>query len=163
MIREWRKWLSTEHSPAGGGTPGYETRDAHPASLVKFAIGLALTLVVAWAGMWWLLGYLGQSQEEGPAAAPFRALHERQLPPLPRIQVNPVRELNEVSEEQSDKIDHYDWVDRNHGVVRIPIDEAMKLILERGGLPARPGGGTSGTRRSQRPAKAKTRTGEGAQ
>ena len=32
----------------------------------------------------------------------------------------------------------YSWVDRNAGVVRIPIDEAMKLTVQRG-LPARPG------------------------
>ena len=30
----------------------------------------------------------------------------------------------------------YGWVDKNAGVVRIPIDAAMKLTLERG-LPAR--------------------------
>jgi len=30
----------------------------------------------------------------------------------------------------------YGWVDRNAGIVRIPIDAAMKLTLERG-LPAR--------------------------
>ena len=30
----------------------------------------------------------------------------------------------------------YGWVDRNAGVVRIPIDEAMKLAIQRG-LPAR--------------------------
>ena len=35
-------------------------------------------------------------------------------------------------------LDSYGWVDKNAGVVRIPIDEAMKLTLERG-LPARPG------------------------
>ena len=34
-------------------------------------------------------------------------------------------------------LDSYGWVDKNAGVVRIPIDEAMKLTLERG-LPARP-------------------------
>jgi hypothetical protein len=31
----------------------------------------------------------------------------------------------------------YSWVDRNAGIVRIPIDEAIKKTLERG-LPARP-------------------------
>ena len=152
-----------EHNPAGGPPPGYETRDANPASLVKFAIGLALTLVVSWAGMWWLLGYLGQAQEQGPAAVPFRALHERQLPPLPRIQVDPVRELNEVRVEQSDAANSYGWVDRSHGVVHIPIDEAMKLILERGALPARPSAADSGAAQSKRPAKTKSGSGEGGQ
>jgi len=30
----------------------------------------------------------------------------------------------------------YGWVDRNAGIVRIPIDEAMRLTTQRG-LPAR--------------------------
>ncbi len=155
--------MSTEHNPSGGGTPGYETRDANPASLVKFAIGLALTLVVAWAGMWWLLGYFGQTQDQGPPAAPFRALRERQLPPLPRVQVEPLRDLDEVRAEQSDAINKYGWVDRSHGVVHIPISDAMKLILERGGLPARANAGASGAAAPQAPAKAQLGQGEGAQ
>jgi len=152
-----------EHNPAGGPPPGYETRDANPASLVKFAIGLALTLVIAWGGMWWLLSYFGQVQQPGPPAVPFRALRERQLPPLPRIQVEPVQELREVQQEQSGAINNYGWVDRSHGVVHIPIDEAMKLILERGGVPARPSVSASGAAESQPPAKAKSGSGNGAQ
>ena len=37
---------------------------------------------------------------------------------------------------EDDVLESYGWVDKNAGVVRIPIDEAMKLTLERG-LPAR--------------------------
>ena len=33
-------------------------------------------------------------------------------------------------------LDSYGWVDKNAGIVRIPIDEAMKLTLQRG-LPTR--------------------------
>jgi hypothetical protein len=34
----------------------------------------------------------------------------------------------------------YEWVDRNAGTVRIPIDRAKALLVERG-LPTRPGAG----------------------
>ena len=33
----------------------------------------------------------------------------------------------------------YGWVDKNAGIVRIPIDEAIRLTLQRG-LPTRKGG-----------------------
>ena len=33
-------------------------------------------------------------------------------------------------------LDGYRWVDRNNGIVRIPVDDAMKLTLQRG-LPSR--------------------------
>lgn len=144
--------MSTEHNQSGGVTPGYETRDANPESLIKYAITLAVTVVVAMAGMWWLMGYFGRVQPLGPAATPFQSLRERQLPPLPRIQVDPVRELDEVRDRQRHEIDSYGWVDRAHGMVHIPIAQAMDLILSRGGLPARQGAGAAA---SQPPAKTK--------
>ena len=151
--------MNTEHNAPGTGTPGYETRDANPASLVKFGIGLALTLVVTWAGMWWLMNYFSRVQQLGPAATPFGKLHEKQLPPLPRIQVEPVHELDEVRYQQRNALDSYGWVDRAHGIVHIPVTQAMDLILSRGGLPARQ---TSGAPGSEAPAKAKSDHGKGA-
>jgi hypothetical protein len=156
--------LSTEHSQSGN-SGGYERRDANPASLVHFCVGLALTLVVAWAGMWWLLGYFGRVQPLGPPATPFQRPEERQLPPLPRLQVEPVLELNQARNQQRAEIDTYGWVDRGHGIVHIPIDRAMDLILERGGLPARPEAGATGatgTHVPAAPAKAKSRRGRSA-
>jgi len=154
--------LSTEHNPSGGATPGYETRDANPESLVKFAITLAVTVLVAMAGMWWLMGYYGRVQERGPAATPVGQLQERQLPPLPRIQVKPVHELDEVSDQQRHAAESYGWVDREHGIVHIPVTQAMDLILARGGLPARQSADTSGAAGSQAPAKAKPAHGKSA-
>jgi len=40
--------------------------------------------------------------------------------------------------EEARVLDSYGWVDRSAGVVRIPIDQAMRLVVERG-LPARDG------------------------
>jgi len=41
---------------------------------------------------------------------------------------------------EEDALKSYGWVDRNNGVVRIPIDQAMKLTIQRG-LPVRTEGG----------------------
>jgi hypothetical protein len=130
--------LSTEHNPPGGAHGAYETRDANPSSLARFAVGLALMLVCVWAGMKWMLDYLGKVQEKdlGQAATPYE--QPRALPPLPRLQVDPVQDLDQVRAEQGGALDSYGWVDRGHGIVHIPIERAMDLILERGGLPARP-------------------------
>ena len=129
--------MSTEHNHSGGAPAGYETRDANPESLIKFAITLAVTVVVAMGGMWWLLGYFNVVQPAGPAATPFTAIQERQFPPLPRIQVDPMHDIAQVRAVQNSSVDSYGWVDRAHGVVRIPVEQAMDMILARGGLPAR--------------------------
>ena len=47
-------------------------------------------------------------------------------------------DLADLREKEDETLNSYGWVDRNAGVVRIPIDEAIKLTLQRG-LPARQG------------------------
>jgi len=130
--------LSTEHNPSGGARGGYEARDANPSSLVHFAVGLAVMLVFVWAGMFWLMKYFSRVQDTGPPATPFEQVSGSRLPPLPRLQVDPVQDLSLVRAQQGGALDSYGWVDRGHGIVHIPIEQAMDLILERGGLPARP-------------------------
>jgi hypothetical protein len=48
-------------------------------------------------------------------------------------------ELKEYRDSQRDILNSYGWVDRAGGVVRIPVDRAIELVLARG-LPVRPGG-----------------------
>ncbi len=61
---------------------------------------------------------------------------ENQLPPEPRLQTNPREDLLKLRASEDATLDSYGWVDKNLGIVRIPIALAMKLTLERG-LPAR--------------------------
>ena len=62
---------------------------------------------------------------------------EDRVPPEPRLQTNPRQDLADLRARGRRACSTtYGWVDRNAGVVRIPIEAAMKLTLERG-LPAR--------------------------
>jgi hypothetical protein len=132
--------LSTEpeQHPAGASPGGYEKTDANPASLVHFAVGLALLLVVVWWGMFRVFEFFKKVQEKdlGAAVTPYE--QERPLPPLPRLQVEPVEDLALVRARQSAALDGYGWVDRGNGIVHLPISRAMDLLLERGALPVRP-------------------------
>ena len=62
-----------------------------------------------------------------PPANPLAAAAPR-LPPEPRLQVRPVRDLHELHEAENTILDHYGWVDRNAGVVRVPIARAIDLL-----------------------------------
>lgn len=44
---------------------------------------------------------------------------------------NPNRELTQLQQGQLDRINSYRWVDREKQIVAIPINEAMKLLVQR--------------------------------
>jgi hypothetical protein len=67
---------------------------------------------------------------------PLAAGQESRLPPEPRLQTNPRQDLRDLRSAEDTVLTGYGWVDKNAGIARIPIGEAMKLTVERG-LPAR--------------------------
>lgn len=115
-------------------SPGYERSDARPGSLLKLGIGLFLILVACFIGMKWMFSYFAKVQQLGPPASPFE--NARVLPPPPRLQVQPRLDLEKYLDSQNRALTSYGWVDKQNGVIRIPIDRAMDLLVERG-LPAR--------------------------
>lgn len=129
--------IDPHKSPNPAGEPGYETRDASIAGLLKFAASLAVVLIVVSFGMDWVFWHFAKTQTLGPAATPFE--NARTIPPLPRLQVAPQKEIHDYWEGEQEILNSYGWVDKHNGVVRLPIDRAMRLVLERG-LPARAAG-----------------------
>jgi hypothetical protein len=59
-------------------------------------------------------------------------------PPEPRLQTNPVRDLDLLRDMEDAVLNSYAWQDRTTGIVRIPVARAMELIVVRG-LPTRKG------------------------
>lgn len=57
--------------------------------------------------------------------------------PAPRLQVVPANDMANWRAYEQHELDTYGWVDRGTGVVRIPIDEAIKLTAQRLGKPER--------------------------
>ena len=112
----------------------HETRDADIRSLVIFAAVLAGTVLLVMWGMARVFHYFGTTQSLGPPASPFA--EARTLPPQPRLQVEPRIELNQLRGGEDAMLHSYGWVDRNAGVVHIPIERAMDLVVEKG-LPMR--------------------------
>ena len=53
------------------------------------------------------------------------------IPPEPRLQVHSHEDLQEYLRAQRERLNSYAWVSRDQGVVRIPIERAMDLVIER--------------------------------
>jgi hypothetical protein len=61
----------------------------------------------------------------------FRKVIEHHFPE-PALQKNPQDDLRRFEREQRAALSGYGWVDRSKGLVRIPIEEAMRIIAARG-------------------------------
>ena len=58
------------------------------------------------------------------------------LPPEPRLQVSAPKDLKQYKAAQEEILNSYGWVDQKAGIVRIPIDRAMDILVQKG-LPVR--------------------------
>ena len=63
--------------------------------------------------------------------------------PEPRLQLAPREDLTALLAREETELTSFGWIDRTNGIVRIPIDHAIDLVLQRG-LPVR---GTNDTPR----------------
>jgi len=122
----------TPHS-AGPHNGGHETTDVNVRPLAIYAGVLALTVIGAMVLMWVLFQfYQAMPVREGGPVSPLTA--ERVPPPRPRLQTMETQGEDLVTNRAVEKqtLTSYGWVDKKSGVVRIPVQRAMDLALERG-------------------------------
>ena len=110
---------------------GHEQSDVSIRPLVMFGVGLFLSVGLALLAMHWLGGYFATHQPK-PAVEPSPLADTRQIPPPPRLQVSPPQDLRTMRAAEDAVLNSYGWVDRDAGVVRIPIDRALELAVEHG-------------------------------
>lgn len=126
------------NKPAGAPDrgKGYEQRDADVGSLLKLAIWLIAVVAVSMVAMKWTYDYYQKVQTRGPMVSPL-VENENVVPPKPQLQAQPRKDLQTYCSDETEKLNTYGWVDQHAGVVRLPIERAMALTLQRG-LPTRP-------------------------
>lgn len=115
--------------------PGYEVSDARPKGMAVFTAALALFSALALAlGAWLATGFTDELERAEPEPHPMR--ETQSIPAGPLLQAYPPDELTRHREVVRRQLEGYEWIDRDAGVVQIPIEHAMELVLERG-LPTR--------------------------
>ena len=134
--------MAEVHLPHGGGShegePAvHETSDVNLRAIFGFLIALTVAAVVINVLVWLLFTYFGvREARQGTPDYPLASRQENRLPPEPRLQTQPREDLRQLREHEDEQLTSYGWVDKNAGIVRIPIDQAMKMTAQRG-LPAR--------------------------
>ena len=53
-------------------------------------------------------------------------------PPAPRLQVDPAQDLAKFRAGEDQRLNSYYWVDKQKGIVHIPIEQAMKKLAKQG-------------------------------
>ncbi|HVB37970.1 MAG TPA: hypothetical protein VND92_05500 [Vicinamibacterales bacterium] len=114
--------------------------------LICFVVVIGVFHLFTGAGFAWLPG----TETANLDVAPMEQLHtesaetprtyplaQPQEPFGPGVQVNPPADLAALLAEEDAILNTYAWVDRENGVVRIPIARAMELLVKQG-LPTRP-------------------------
>ena len=118
----------------------HETSDVNIRAILGFGLGLIVVGIFIHFAIYLLFMFFTSREARVAPEFPLAVGQEHRLPPEPRLQTNPRQDLRDLLKQEDDILGHYGWVDRNAGVVRIPIDEAMKLVVQRG-LPSRQGSG----------------------
>jgi hypothetical protein len=116
-----------------GERPGHEEKDVDVWAVAKFALALVLLCAVALAGLAGLFRYF-QSREARlqPPQVAGDDLKGPSLPPLPRLQTSPVLDLKRMRQDEDQILGSYGWIDRQKGIVRLPIARAIDLLSQRG-------------------------------
>jgi hypothetical protein len=121
----------------------HEHSDINIAALVWSMIVMFGVVLVTAALMWGLFRFLeGQAAARDPKLSPL-AMPMTAMPtttdtpffggaPEPRLMTNEPSNLSDIRTREQQLLHGYGWVDEKGGVTRIPIDEAKKLMLERG-------------------------------
>lgn len=138
-----------DHSTDDGGVhaasaaAGHEVTDVDAGPLAKAGIALAVTVLIGFVCMLIMfrtLIYVQPLYEGTPDPHPLSAT--RALSTEPRLQPDPPRQKGELRRIEDHVLTTYDWVDKELGLARIPVERAIDLLAN-SGLPEKTGTGAS--------------------
>lgn len=112
-------------SQKSGAGSSHETRDVNVRRIVHIVAALLVTCALAMVAADFFLRRVTRYQQAAPPAAPEGF-------PQPQLQRIPAAELQQLQAKFHRDLTSYGWVDRNRGVVRIPVKQAMELLVQRG-------------------------------
>jgi hypothetical protein len=144
------------HGPESKGAPmhadvTFEPRDIDIGTIGRYLVYLAITIIIALVICVPILKVLTKYVAEQDATMPaVRAAmtqqqrDEQQLPPNPRLQgvpgheTDPQQDMRDKIEADTKANETFAWVDKEKGIAQIPVADAMKIIAEKGAVPAGP-------------------------
>lgn len=135
--------LTNGHNPE----VSFEPEDLQAGPIITALTGLGLACIAIYFVVLWMYNFLDRYQAaHQPAQSPLvsaekdtRHITPQQIEafPQPRLETDERGQLDGVRIKEEETLNSYGWVDKGAGVVHIPIDRAMQMLVEKG-LPTRP-------------------------
>jgi hypothetical protein len=140
--------MSEQTSQNANAHGQFERQDLSAKGVFGFLIGLAMLGVLIYFILRGLYAYLDVYQKAHlPPQSPLVKITEADTRmvapediskfPQPRLEKNERLEINDFRLQEEKTLNSYGWVDEKAGVVHIPIERAIQLVVQRG-LPTRP-------------------------
>jgi hypothetical protein len=152
-LKRLLKSMSTEHhnmaetgeQPPTNADVAFESSDIDARTILEYLFYLALAVVAAFIASVFIFRFTSKmaAVSDTPMAPVHRGVGPT-MPPEPMLQGVPGHEtdpqldlrLKQAADQAANE--KYDWTDKPAGIARIPVEEAMKIIVSKG-LPAWPG------------------------
>ncbi len=126
-------------------TVAFETRDVKARTIYVYLAVLAVAVILSYVVCVFILrATTKMAVESDTPPPPVRQEMGKDyltMPPEPRLQgvpghsADPQSDLREKMREDSEENEKAGWVDQTNGIAQIPVEDAMKIIAEKG-LPA---------------------------
>ena len=125
--------------PDNNPSVAHEHTDADSRSITRFGISLAFLIVLSQLLLWWVFDHLSDRETKlSPHVPAIVKAQGQMLPPEPRLQgnapldVNPRLDLKQMRANEDAFLNHYGWIDPDHGIVHVPINEALDVVAKTG-------------------------------
>ncbi|HTB17567.1 MAG TPA: hypothetical protein VK708_05595 [Bryobacteraceae bacterium] len=116
---------TVHHSPNGAG---HEQSEVSVRLIVVSLAFLAVATAIVFVLVIGIFRYFYASY----STAESIKLSQPVIPPEPRIEVAPYEQLQQLRVQEDHILSTYAWVDKQNGVVRVPIDRAIDMLAAKG-------------------------------
>lgn len=122
----------------------HESSDVNVRAVLWFGVIFLVFAIVTHIVLYFLYGYFRRSFRGDVQPARTAIVAPAQLPQAPRLQPfrqknvppyanTPVVDMEEMRASEEEALKNPGWVDKQKGIVRIPIERAKQIVVQRGG------------------------------
>jgi hypothetical protein len=130
----------SDYRPQGKVAPnqrlGHQSYSVNFKGVILWVVGFVSVAVVIHVGLGFVMNEFSRLNRQEKSRRPAILREGRDQFPPPNLQVNPAADMARFRREEQERLNTYGWSDRRNRIAHIPIERAMRLVVEEG-LPTR--------------------------